>query len=279
VAEVLDATGDALSAAVERAVETLRESGLVVLPTDTVYGLAADAFDRVATGRISSAKGRDRRIPLPVFVRSPKQLIGLTPTVPAAAELLMAAFWPGPLTIVLRAEAGLRWDLGDAAGTVAVRMPLDEVALAVVRAVGPLAITAAAKAGGPLPTTVADAQTQLGEEVDLYLDGGERPGGGTSTIVDLSRGAPQILRSGVLPDEQVLAVARGELDPLEATALPAEPPVEAATDPSSEQPEAAASEPTGGAPEGASAGPGDGEAPGSSTAPAESPSDDEGAER
>jgi L-threonylcarbamoyladenylate synthase len=293
VAEVLDAAGDALSGAVERAVETLRDSGLVVLPTDTVYGVAADAFDRVATGRIASAKGRDRSIPLPVFVRSPKQLIGLTPTVPAAAELLMAAYWPGPLTIVLRAEPGLRWDLGDAAGTVAVRMPLDEVALAVVRAVGPLAVTAASKAGGPGPTTVAEAQAQLGDEVDLYLDGGERPGGVTSTIVDLSRGQPQILRRGALPDEQVLAVARGELDPLEATALPvAEAEQPTPSDPAAEGTVEAGGETSGeGVAEGvADAAPGSrteppvDAAPGSRTEPPaesrhEPPGDDGGAER
>jgi L-threonylcarbamoyladenylate synthase len=219
VAEVVDATGDRRADAVERAVAALTDSGLVVLPTDTVYGLAADAFDRVATGRIASAKGRDRRVPLPVFVRSPKQLIGLTPSVPAAAELLMAAYWPGPLTLVLHAEPGLRWDLGESEGTIAVRMPLDEVALAVVRAVGPLAVTSAAKAGGAPPRTVEEARAQLGDEVDLYLDDGERAGGATSTIVDLTGAWPRILRSGALPDDEVLAVARGELDPMEASAV------------------------------------------------------------
>jgi L-threonylcarbamoyladenylate synthase len=219
VAEVVDATGDRRPDAVERALATLTDSGLVVLPTDTVYGLAADAFDRVATGRIASAKGRDRRVPLPVFVRSPKQLIGLTPSLPAAAELLMAAYWPGPLTLVLHAETGLRWDLGESEGTIAVRMPLDEVALAVVRAVGPLAVTSAAKAGGAPPRTVEEAREQLGDEVDLYVDDGARAGGVTSTIVDLTGARPRILRSGALPDDEVLAVARGELDPMEASAV------------------------------------------------------------
>jgi L-threonylcarbamoyladenylate synthase len=230
VAEVRDASGEARDAAVARAAEVLRDGGLVVLPTDTVYGLAADAFDRLATGRIATVKGRDRRVPLPVFVRSPKQLIGLTPTVPDEAERLMAAYWPGPLTMVLRAEAGMRWDLGDSAGTVAVRMPLDELALAIVRAVGPLAVTGAARTGQPPPATAAQAQAQLGDDVDLYLDGGARPDhAALSTIVDLSGTQPRILRSGALPDEQVLAVARGELDPLTAGSQtePAEPPGDA----------------------------------------------------
>lgn len=218
MAEVLDAGGDAHDQAAARAADVLRDGGLVVLPTDTVYGLAADAFDRLATGRIASVKGRDRRVPLPVFVRSPKQLIGLTPSVPDEAERLMAAYWPGPLTLVLRAEAGMRWDLGDSAGTIAVRMPLDELALAVVRAVGPLAVTSASRTGQAPPTTVEAAREQLGDSVDLYLDGGARPErAAVSTIVDLSGAEPRILRSGALPDAQVLAVASGELDPLTAS--------------------------------------------------------------
>jgi L-threonylcarbamoyladenylate synthase len=227
VAEVLDAGGQARDEVVARAAEVLRDGGLVVLPTDTVYGLAADAFDRIATGRIASVKGRDRRVPLPVFVRSPKQLVGLTPSVPEEAERLMAAYWPGPLTMVLRAEAGMRWDLGETAGTVAVRMPLDEVALAVVRAVGPLAVTGAARSGEPPPTSVDAARAQLGDDVDLYLDGGARSAAGAvSTIVDLSGAAPRILRAGTLPDDEVLAVAHGELDPLAAggPAPPDDPP-------------------------------------------------------
>lgn len=216
MAEVIAASGDGRDDAVARAVEILREGGLVVVPTDTVYGLAADAFDRIATTRIASAKRRDRSVPLAVFIRSPKQLIGLTPSVPAEADRLMAAYWPGPLTMVLRAEPGLRWDLGDSAGTVAVRMPLDEIALAVVRAVGPLAVTGASRTGAMPPATVEQARAELGDDVDLYLDAGPRDAEARSTIVDLTRDRPRVLRSGVLPDDQVLAVARGELDPLTA---------------------------------------------------------------
>lgn len=217
--ELLDVTGDGREEAVLRATEALRQGGLVVVPTDTFYGVAADAFNPQGTGRLFAARQQPRRVPLSVLVRSPKQLAGLTTIVPEAAERLVAAYWPGPLTIVLHAEPNLRWELGRNEGTVAVRMPLDDVALAVVRAVGPLALTAAAQSGQPAPTTAGAAIDQLGDEVAYYLDDGPRPGGSGSTIVDLTREEPAILRPGNLDDEEVLAVARGELDPF-ATTMP-----------------------------------------------------------
>ena len=129
---IVDAGTDR-DAAVARAVAALRAGLLAVLPTDTVYGVMADAFQPTATRRVFGAKRRSRRFPLPVLVRSPKQLLGLCPAVPEAADRLMAAYWPGPLTLVVRSDEGLSWDLGDARGTVAVRMPLDEVTLDVIR--------------------------------------------------------------------------------------------------------------------------------------------------
>jgi tRNA threonylcarbamoyl adenosine modification protein (Sua5/YciO/YrdC/YwlC family) len=201
---------------VQRAAEALQAGELVVIPTDTLYGLAADAFSLAGTARVFDVKERDIRLPLPVLVRSQKQLIGLTPTIPAAAEALMAAFWPGPLTLVIPAESGLQWDLGHTEGTVAVRMPLDEVALAVIRAVGPLAVTSANRSGEPAATKVEDALDQLGEAVALYLDDGPRADNVPSTIVDLTRREPHILREGALPSNWVLAVANGEVDPLDA---------------------------------------------------------------
>lgn len=218
--ELLDVTGDGREDAVLRATEALRQGRLVVLPTDTVYGVAADAFNPQGTGRLFAARNQPRRVPLSVLVRSPKQLAGLTTIVPEAAERLVAAYWPGPLTIVLHAEPNLRWEIGRNEGTVAVRMPLDDVALAVVRAVGPLALSGASQSGQPAPTTAGAAIDQLGDEVDYYLDDGPRPGGSGSTIVDLTREEPAILRPGSLDDDEVLAVARGELDPF-ATTMPA----------------------------------------------------------
>lgn len=214
--QILDATGERRDATVTRAGAALRDGEIVVIPTDTVYGVAADAFNPHGTRRIFAAKERHRSFPLPVLVRSPKQLPGLCPMLPDGAEQLMAAYWPGPLTIVVAAQPGLRWDLGDNEGAIAVRMPLDEVALAIIREVGPLAVTSANRSGEPPATTVEQAREQLGSMVRHYVDDGPRRTQTASTIVDLTRREPEVLREGAIPDADVLAVASGELDPLEA---------------------------------------------------------------
>lgn len=217
---VVDATGDERSAAVTAAVEALQRGRLVVLPTDTVYGVAADAFSTAATARLFEVKRRSRRFPLPVLIRSPKQLAGLCTVVPEAAESLMAAYWPGPLTLVVPSEPNLAWDLGDAQGTVAVRMPLDDVTLDVIRNVGPLAVTSANLTGQPPAATGEAAEQQLGDGVEVYVDDGPRRGRPPSTVVDLTRAVPAILREGAIDGEQALAVARGELDPTEIDPTP-----------------------------------------------------------
>lgn len=214
---ILDVADDR-EGALERAAEVLRDGKLVVLPTDTVYGVAADAFNTTGTRRVFGAKRRSRRFPLPVLIRSPKQLLGLCSSVPDAADHLMAAYWPGPLTIVVPADPGLQWDLGDNRGAVAVRMPLDDLTLDLIRQVGPIAATSANLSGQPAATSAEDAHLQLGELVELYLDDGQRGDLVRSTIVDVTRDEPEVLREGPLPTEDVLAVARGELDPLEAAA-------------------------------------------------------------
>ncbi len=218
VSQILDVRGDERDDAVERAAAALRDGEIVVVPTDTLYGVAADAFSLDGTARIFRAKDRDRSVPLPVLLRSPKQLPGIAPDVPEVAERLMAAFWPGALTLVVPAERRLQWDLGKNEGTVAVRMPLDDVCLAVIRAVGPLAVTSANRSGEPAAATAQEAHEQLGSSVHLYLDDGPRTGGVASTIVDLTRREPHVLRVGAIDDELVLAVAAGEVDPLEAAA-------------------------------------------------------------
>lgn len=215
MSEVVDGTVEELREdAVAAAVAALRRGELAVLPTDTVYGVAADAFQPRGTRAIFAAKQRGSDVPLPVLVRGPKQLTGLVTTVPAAAERLMAAYWPGPLTIVVEAEPHLQWDLGATNGTVAVRMPLDDLTLEVIRGVGPLAVTSANLHGSPPATTAAGARAQLGDAVAVYLDGGPRMSGRPSTIVDLTRAQPHVLRAGDLDEEEVLAVARGDHDPL-----------------------------------------------------------------
>ncbi|MEX0869569.1 MAG: L-threonylcarbamoyladenylate synthase, partial [Nitriliruptoraceae bacterium] len=212
---VIDAANDT-DAAVAIAGDALARGEIVVLPTDTVYGVGADAFNTQGTRRIFEAKRRGTDVPLPVLVRSPKQLGGLCADVPEAAERLVAAYWPGPLTLVLAEQPAMAWNLGLSEGTVAVRMPFDDVALAIIRAVGPLAVTSANVHGQPPATDTAEARRQLGDEVAVYVDAGPRTGGVPSTIVDVTRGTPRILRSGDLDDADVLAVADGSLDPLEA---------------------------------------------------------------
>lgn len=227
---ILDVAADR-SAALERAAEVLHGGKVVVVPTDTVYGIAADAFNTTGTRRIFGAKRRSRRFPLPVLVRSPKQLLGLCPEVPETVERLMAAYWPGPLTIVVQADPGLQWDLGDNRGTLSVRMPLDDVMLDLIREVGPLAVTSANLSGQPAATTAADAHQQLGDLVEAYLDDGERGEMQVSTIVDVTRDEPEVLREGPLHGPDVVAVAKGELDPLEAAARAQQTePVETDTD-------------------------------------------------
>lgn len=217
MSEILAVDGDQREAGIEQAALRLRAGDPVVLPTDTVYGVAADAFRPDGCARVFAVKQRERRFPLPVLLRSPKQLLGLCTAVPESAERLMAAYWPGPLTLVVPADPNLRWDLGDAQGTVAVRMPLDDVTLAVIGAVGPLAVTSANRSGRPAATTVPEAYEQLGDDVPVYLDDGPRGSLAPSTIVDLTRGEPEVMRAGELDEQELLAVASGELDPLEAT--------------------------------------------------------------
>lgn len=192
----------------DRAVAVLRSGGLVVAPTDTVYGVLVDAFARDATQRLLIARESGRDSPLTVLIRSPRQIIGLTDQTNEAGDRLMAAFWPGPLTLVFQAGAALGWDLGNTRGTVAIRMPADETLHDLIADVGPLACSSANLAGGDLPTTVEEAQAQLGAKVDLYLDGGVRDGL-RSTVVDVSRGGAEIRRPGAISADDIVEVATG----------------------------------------------------------------------
>jgi tRNA threonylcarbamoyl adenosine modification protein (Sua5/YciO/YrdC/YwlC family) len=185
---------------------------LVVLPTDTVYGVAADAFSPAAVQRLLDAKGRGRHSPPPVLVPGIPTLDALAETVPDAVRALVAAFWPGPLTVILPARSSLAWDLGETGGTVALRMPDNRIALELLSETGPLAVSSANRTGEPPAVTVADAVEQLGDSIDVYLDGGPTPGPVPSTIVDataLAAGAGplRIVRPGVLTEEQLRAAA------------------------------------------------------------------------
>ena len=180
------------------ATASLRKGDLAVIPTDTVYGLAADAFSPPAVTGLLTAKGRDRQMPPPVLVGTVRAATALVEDLSASGKDLIDEFWPGGLTLVMRANRNLIWDLGDTKGTVAVRMPLHELTLELLKQTGPLAVSSANRSGAPPATTAADAEAQLGEAVAVYLDDGPCSGDVPSTIVDLTGAVPKLLRRGVI---------------------------------------------------------------------------------
>ncbi len=197
-------TNDATDRAtgLREAASAVRRGELVVLPTDTVYGIGADAFTSEAVADLLQAKGRGRNMPTPVLIGSPNTLHGLVTDFSEMAWELVDAFWPGALTLVARHQPSLQWDLGDTRGTVAVRMPLHPVAIELLTEVGPMAVSSANLTGHPAPENCDDAQEMLGDSVSVYLDGGPTPGNVPSSIVDVTRPVPLLLREGALsPDE------------------------------------------------------------------------------
>lgn len=195
---------------IEQAADAVRRGELVVLPTDTVYGLGTDAFSPDAVAGLIAAKGRGRDMPVPVLVGSPRTLDGIATGLSATARELVDAFWPGGLTVVARAQPTLRWDLGDTDGTVAVRMPLHLVAIELLQATGPMAVSSANVTGHPPATTADEAVEQLGEAVSVYLDGGPAGEPVPSTIVDVTGERPRLLRAGAV-DEEALREVVGDL--------------------------------------------------------------------
>ena len=194
----------------------LRTGQLVVLPTDTVYGVGADAFHSAGVASLLMAKGRGRDMPPPVLVGTVRAANALIEDLGPYGKDLIDEFWPGGLTIVCRASRSLNWDLGDTRGTVAVRMPQHPVALDLLKETGPLAVSSANRAGEPPATTADGAQQQLGDAVSVYLDGGPCPGEVPSTIVDVTGGVPRLLRAGVLPVERLRQVVNLIVDDDEA---------------------------------------------------------------
>lgn len=179
---------------------------LVVLPTDTVYGIGADAFDAGAVADLLAAKGRGRDMPVPVLVGSWTTIEGLSAGVAQRTWDLIEAFWPGGLTLVVDEAPSLAWDLGDARGTVAVRMPLHPVAIELLERTGPMAVSSANRSGQPPALTAAEAQDQLGDDVAVYLDGGTAKTGVASTIVDVTGEIPRILRAGAIDIDTLRSV-------------------------------------------------------------------------
>ncbi|HSO64334.1 MAG TPA: L-threonylcarbamoyladenylate synthase, partial [Ornithinibacter sp.] len=200
---------------IAKAAAGVRDGKLVVLPTDTLYGIGADAFCSDAVHDLLAAKGRGNDMPPPVLVPEVRTIDGLATDVPGYARALVRAFWPGPLTVILRAQPSLMWDLGETGGTVALRMPDDPVALALLAEVGPMAVSSANRTGHPASRTVVEAATQLGAAVEFYLDGGPVAGGLASTIVDCTRDEPVFLRVGALSEDEVMdVVERARADAL-----------------------------------------------------------------
>ncbi|MCX4995949.1 L-threonylcarbamoyladenylate synthase [Streptomyces longwoodensis] len=188
------------------AASAVRRGELVVLPTDTVYGIGADAFSQEAVGDLLEAKGRGRNMPSPVLIGSPNTLHGLVTDFSELAWELVDAFWPGALTLVAKHQPSLQWDLGDTRGTVAVRMPLHPVAIELLTEVGPMAVSSANLTGFPAPENCDAAQEMLGDSVSVYLDGGPTPGNVPSSIVDVTREVPLLLRAGAISAEELRKV-------------------------------------------------------------------------
>ena len=190
-------------AGIAAAARAVQRGRLVVLPTDTVYGVGADAFDAKAVARLLAAKGRGRDMPPPVLVSAPTTLDALAVGVPAYARALVKELWPGPLTIVCRQQQSLQWDLGDTRGTVAVRMPDHEIALELLARTGPLAVSSANRTGLDAATDADQAEAMLGESVAVLLDGGPTAGNVPSTIVDVTGETGRVLRPGAIPLERL----------------------------------------------------------------------------
>lgn len=206
-------TDEEREAAVEAASLAVQRGELVVLPTDTVYGVGADAFDPAAVRGLLAAKGRGRDMPPPVLVSAATTLDALAVRVPGYARALVEAFWPGPLTLVCHQQSSLQWDLGDTRGTVAVRMPDHDVAREILERTGPLAVSSANRTGMPAATDADQAEDMLGDDVAVIVDGGPAPGGEASTIVDVTGAQGRVLRRGALSLERLNEV----LEPLGAT--------------------------------------------------------------
>lgn len=232
---VFDCRDDAqLLPGMRQARQTIGRGALVVLPTDTVYGIAADAFNAIAVQRLLDAKGRTRQSPPPVLVAGVAMVRALVAELPAAVDDLISAFWPGGLTVVLPAQPSLNWDLGETQGTVAVRMPDHHIALELIEETGPLAVSSANLTGEPAALDCADARQMLGDRVDVYLDAGPASVGVASTILDATplvgggAGRLRVLREGAIDLSRIREVVGDLLEDAPHERVP--PPEESGTD-------------------------------------------------
>jgi len=218
---------------VAAAATAIRAGKLVILPTDTVYGIAADAFTPRAITGLLAAKGRGRAMPVPVLIADVDTLEGVSTNLGSAARLLTRACWPGGLTVIVEHPPSLAWDLGDARGTVAVRVPDDDLARDLLRETGPLGVSSANRSGRPPARTADEAIESLGDVVAVVLDDGPRAQGEPSTIVDCTADPPRVLRVGavaesrlhyLVPTIRTVAAVDAAPDP-DPTAEPDRPPM------------------------------------------------------
>lgn len=226
-------TEDEEAAAISAAAMAVHRGELVVIPTDTVYGLAADAFDPESVQLLLDAKGRDRQMPPPVLVSAVTTLDALATEVPDYVRTLVAEFWPGPLTVVCRQQPSLQWDLGETHGTVAIRMPRNDLALALLERTGPLAVSSANLTGQPAARCADDAERMLGDAVAVIVDGGPSGDSEASTIVDASGERPALLRLGAISVaelNEVLSAHDLEIPAIETAASRSAPPDSAPPD-------------------------------------------------
>jgi tRNA threonylcarbamoyl adenosine modification protein (Sua5/YciO/YrdC/YwlC family) len=211
---------------IAEAVSAVRRGELIVLPTDTVYGIGADAFTPAAVNALLEAKGRGRDMPAPVLVGSVRAAQALVEDFGTYGQDLVDEFWPGALTLVCRANSTLAWDLGESKGTVAIRMPLHQLTLELLKETGPMAVSSANRAGAPPARTADDAETQLGDSVEIYLDDGPSGDEAPSSIVDLTGAVPRLLRAGAIPEARLREVCgvllSDEDEPPAASGAPAD---------------------------------------------------------
>jgi L-threonylcarbamoyladenylate synthase len=192
---------------IARAITAAGRHQLVVIPTETSYAVACDAFSARGVERLNEAKGRHPRETLPVMVGSLKAAKAIMGSLHPQGEALIEGFWPGPLTALCPRQTTLTWDIGGDGSVVPVRMPLHPVALEVLQGVGPMVVVAANRAGEPVPRTCDEAQSQLDTDVTVYLDSGPRPAGEPSTVVDLTEREPRVLRPGAFGEAELRTVA------------------------------------------------------------------------
>ena len=221
--EPIVVSAEDLPTAIETVRTAIRAGESVVFPTDTVYGIAADPFSPQAVQGLLDAKNRGRDMPPPVLIGDAEMLEAYTKDVPAAARLLANRYWPGPLTLILTAQASLRMDLGETKGSIGVRVPDHEVARAILRATGPLAVSSANISGEPAATDAHEARRQLRGSVAVYVDGGATPGPTPSTIVDFATDLTgRVVRIGAIPLDELRRLLPG-LEGPEPDRVPEEP--------------------------------------------------------